>query len=442
VPDGVAREILDHAGVGRLVIAGIPVPGAPTGALVMAVPDAEDDPAEWLVFARTVGAQLGQAIALARTARTNELLLESTGEGIVALDVRGCVTFANQAAVRLLGRTAEEVKGVALHDVVHARPGEAHCAFEGCGLGTQLAGRGHFVEGSFLRKDGSQIPVEYDCRPIREGDLELGFVMSFRNISERQQAERLAIVEVLQRHQLRIKDEFLTHVSHELRTPLTAMREFTTILLDGLAGELRPEQRDYLGIILRNADELRSMIDDLLEAARSEMARLTVRPTRVALPVIIDEVIAHHAATARAKGIRLRTDLRSDVPPASADPIRVRQILGNLIGNALKFTPEGGQITVHARLAPEPGAVQVSVADSGPGVPAESVDRLFDYMYQGPNTVDLPRRGFGIGLHLCKDLVTRQNGRIWVDSAPGRGSTFCFTLPVHSAPPVTEAVPS
>jgi signal transduction histidine kinase/AmiR/NasT family two-component response regulator len=239
--------------------------------------------------------------------------------------------------------------------------------------------------------------------------------------------------EQLRREQLQIKDQFLSHVSHELRTPLTAIHQFLSILLDGLAGQVAPEQREYLQIALRNVNELRGMIDSLLEATRSETARLSLdaRPVRVA--EVIGDVLASLDPTARQKGVTVSTDAQIGLPLVVADPARLGQIVSNLVGNAIKFTPRGGSAVVHACVAPEDGGMlRVSVADSGPGVPPEERERIFDYLYQGQITANLARKGFGIGLHLCRDLVARQGGRIWVDSQPGRGSVFSFTIPLAS----------
>jgi PAS domain S-box-containing protein len=438
IPEAVSSHILKLSRVPGMVVATIPIHGKPAGALVMGSREPTLGTNEWLSFARTVATQLGQAIALARTARNLDLLLASAGDGIVGIDTAHSVSFANPAAARMLGRSPEEMMGSSLHDLVHVRSGEPQCAAGSCKLIQALTTPGELVEDSFLARDGSKVAVEYRLQPIVEGDHPAGSAIVFRNIADRRRAQQLTTLEATRRQQLQIKDEFLTHVSHELRTPLTAIHEFTTILLDGLAGEVRPAQREYLEIVLRNTDELRGLIDDLLEAARNEMARLTVRPVRLSLAPVVAEAVEQQTPGVHAKGVSLQTDVPPDLPPVLADPARVRQIVGNLVGNAVKFTPTGGRIAVRARADAEPGAVLVTVADSGPGIPPDAMERVFDYMYQGSNVAELTRKGFGIGLHLCQDLVTRMGGRIWVESRVGHGSEFFFTLPLF-VEPRTEA---
>lgn len=237
--------------------------------------------------------------------------------------------------------------------------------------------------------------------------------------------------DALRREQLQIKDQFLSHVSHELGTPLTAIHQFVTIILDGLAGEVSAEQREYLEIALRNVHELRVMINDLLEATRSETARLSIAPRPVQLVHILDEVIASLRLSAAHKGVRVAAHADAALPDAHADPARVGQIISNLIGNAVKFTPQGGTVAIRVHQLQEDGdMLRVSVEDTGPGIQPEDRERIFDYLYQGANTADLARKGFGIGLYICRDLVLRQGGRIWAESEPGRGSAFHFTLPV------------
>jgi signal transduction histidine kinase len=235
--------------------------------------------------------------------------------------------------------------------------------------------------------------------------------------------------------QLKIKDQFLSHVSHELRSPLAVIHQFVTILLDRLGGDLSPEQNEYLEIILRNVNQLRKMIEDLLEVTRAETGKLALHPQLTPLDELIAETLGTLRIAAAGKRITLSEAVPDDLPLAYADPNRFRQVLMNLIDNAIKFTPQGGSITVHAELFPEdPHFIQVAVADTGCGIGEEDSQKIFDSMYQVKDSASLSRKGLGLGLFICKELVSRHGGRIWVKSEKGKGSTFCFTLPIFSLP--------
>jgi signal transduction histidine kinase len=244
---------------------------------------------------------------------------------------------------------------------------------------------------------------------------------------------KVAELEQIRQDQLRVKDQFLSHVSHELRTPLTAIYQFVTILYDGLAGELNTEQREYLSIVLRNAKQLQNMIGELLEATRAEAGKLAIDPRRVVVAETISETLNVLLTTAAAKGITLGADVPGDLPPVYADPQRFKQILTNLIENAVKFTPAHGKIWVGARpYNQDPGFVCVTVSDSGCGISKEGAERIFERLYQEERTLETNRKGLGLGLHICNELISRHGGRIWVESDLGKGSTFYFTLPVFS----------
>jgi signal transduction histidine kinase len=248
--------------------------------------------------------------------------------------------------------------------------------------------------------------------------------------------ERHRLLEELERsrqRQLQLKDQFLSHVSHELRSPLTTIQQFVTILLDGLAGNLTPEQREYMEIALRNTNQLGTMVGDLLEVARAETGKIRFNPQRLSFSDLIAEVLRTFRTTAAARGVLLSAQLAQGLPPAYADPERIRQILNNLIDNAIKFTPENGTVTVKAHVwDQDPNFLCFTVADTGCGIHPEETRRIFDRLYQEADTVEGSHKGLGLGLYICKELVSRQGGRIWVESKLGHGSTFLFTLPIFS----------
>ena len=240
-------------------------------------------------------------------------------------------------------------------------------------------------------------------------------------------------LEMSRQQQLEFKNQFLSHVSHELRTPLTCIHQFVTILLDGLAGDINPEQRYHLGTVLNSVHQLRAMIRDLLEATRAESGKIRIEPRCITIGDLIQQAVSMMAATAKEKQVGLEVGLDTRIPFVYADPDRVLQVLINLIDNGIKFTPPGGSILVRACMVEaDPNMVYISVVDTGRGIGPEAKALIFERLYQDPNSIDNRCAGLGLGLFISKELVELHGGRIWVASEIANGSTFSFTLPLYS----------
>ena len=283
-----------------------------------------------------------------------------------------------------------------------------------------------------IRADGSVRKVSAVERVILDERGNVKRVIGVdMDVTERKEAEEA--LEQSRKAQIQFKDDFLSHVSHELRSPLTAIKQFSSILLGGLAGELNKEQHEYQKIVLKNIGQLQAMIDDLLEVTRLEAGKLTVEPDRVSISDAVTDALNTLLGTARAKEVTLSSDLPPDLPLAYADRTRLRQILIILLDNAIKFTPDGGAVAIRARLLPqEPSFLLLEVSDTGCGISPDIAERIFERLYQVSEPTHASRKGLGLGLYICKELVARQGGRIWVDSQAQKGSIFSFTLPVFS----------
>jgi signal transduction histidine kinase len=234
------------------------------------------------------------------------------------------------------------------------------------------------------------------------------------------------------KEQIAAKDSVLSHVSHELRTPLNAIYQFTSILQDRIAGPLTAEQNEYLGIVSRNVQQLQRMIDDVLEATRAQTGKLTYESKPIDVAEVAGDLVRVVRSRAGEKDLRI-TIAATDSPVVRADPARVRQVLTNLLDNAVKFTPDGGSIAIEVSRDPgNPGFVRTSVRDSGPGLDRESAKRVFERLYQAGDQTDSSRKGLGLGLYICRELITAMGGRLWVETAPGAGATFSFILPGYA----------
>lgn len=223
---------------------------------------------------------------------------------------------------------------------------------------------------------------------------------------------------------------FYHTVSHELKTPLTSAREFISIVLDGLAGPLEETQREYLNIAKESCNRLGVSINDLMDATRLETGKLTLEMKPGSLGALVREVVTAMGPVAARKQISLRGEVQPGPPIFPFDKNRMMQVLQNLVNNALKFTPEGGSITVTAGDALEqPGFSKICVKDSGQGIPAADLDRIFERLYQVRTAQEETQQGVGLGLYICRELVESHDGKIWVESVVGQGSTFCFIIP-------------
>lgn len=225
----------------------------------------------------------------------------------------------------------------------------------------------------------------------------------------------------------RLKTEFVTLVSHELQTPLTSITGYVELLLEGQVGTLAEAQREYLGIVKRNAERLVALIHDLLDISRIEAGKVELKRTALDLVPLIQEVARSLRPQIEAKGQRLSIDLAEALPALSGDADRVTQILTNLLSNAHKYTPPGGSITITAQA--EEGRVRVDVQDTGIGLSPDDQSRLFTKFFRAQHGATQGVGGTGLGLAITRALAELHGGEITVTSALGQGSTFSFTLP-------------
>lgn len=239
------------------------------------------------------------------------------------------------------------------------------------------------------------------------------------------------------------EEDFFQNVNHELRNPLTTVHTAIVALQDESCGPLTDKQREILDIARRNAKHLWAMVDDLLNITRADAGKMSFVPRGLPLESALLELAAASAVSAAEKRISITTDIAEALPPAYADPVRLRQILLNLVGNALKFTPEGGRITLSARIWERNAAfLLIGVEDTGPGIAGPDKRKIFERLYQSERTGKSFHKGLGIGLYICQQLTARHGGTIWVESAPEHGSRFYFTLPIFSPTKTPSAHPS
>jgi PAS domain S-box-containing protein len=378
------------------------------------------------------------AIALRNSHRQYESLVNSLDGILWQAELSSLrFTFVSRQAERLLGYPVHlwlhepnfwskhihpADRHVAETILTAGAPGERYRSFEY----RMIAADGRIV---WLR-DTISPPDPNDSRPRLQGIMV--------DITERKEAEEaVRSIQVkleqsnatLQRKNEEIQNFYHT-LSHELKTPLTSAGEFISIVMDGLAGPLTDTQREYLGIARDSCNQLRVCINDLIDATRVETGKLAIHLQPTSLRSVIQRVVTTMRSAAAEKKITLAQELESDLPDLPLDPNRMTQVITNLLNNAIKYTPPGGEVMIEAGgRAAEPDLIQVSVHDTGCGVPKHEQARIFDRLYQVKTGDATTEQGVGLGLYLCRELVQLHGGRIWVESDTGKGSTFAFVLP-------------
>jgi signal transduction histidine kinase len=276
---------------------------------------------------------------------------------------------------------------------------------------SNVIGRGASVFPA-VRRDGSRFDLEFTVAPMRHGEQHR-LVAVLRDVSARTELERM-------------KGEFVATVSHELRTPLTSLLGSLEILRE--TASLGPEEREFLEMAVRNGERLAGLVNDVLDSEGIESGSVHFDDRRLELRPLLEEAIAMNRAYATAHRSQLMLEEPLPQLAVRGDRARAMQVMANLLSNAAKYSPEGGEVRVRARGAGE--RVRIEVADRGPGIPDEFKPRIFTRFAQADGSDARVKGGTGLGLAITKSIVERMGGRIGFESAPGHGTTFWFELPV------------
>jgi PAS domain S-box-containing protein len=337
-------------------------------------------------------------------------IVEKTRDGILIVDREGIVLYANPVASALFGREEEELLGQHFDFPLTAPVG---------------------TEFEITRSDGDMCNVEMrlDDTEWRADDAHLA---TLRDVTERRRllAEATHINEEL-RQANQIKEDFIANVSHELRTPLATISNVLSNALAGVWGELNDKARDELRTGHTNVKRLAGMVDNLLDISRIRSGRISLDKSQVDMPSLIRSVTKSVKARADEAGVALTMSHDPDLELIYCDPEKIVRVVTNLVGNALKFTEEGGTISIAIRNGPED--VQISVSDTGGGISKKNQQRIFERFQQGDRADGGQEKGTGLGLAIAKELVEFHGGTIKLQSELGKGSTFSFTLPVYSS---------
>ena len=357
-----------------------------------------------------------ETVAVRRDLRS---ILRGTADGLIGVDQDGNCTFLNEAGSRLLGYSPSELRGEDVHRRIHhTRADGGEHSESDCPVHKAL-GSGETVrvpDDVLWRKDGTSFPVQLIISPMKDGRKVRGVVLTFTDMTEIRAAEAAL------REAVRARDEVLAVVSHDLRNPVGTIAAAAELLADVPMSPAR--QEEHLEIIGRAADRINRLIQDLLDVAQIEAGRLSVRTKPVDMVEVFEEVVSQMRWEADEEEVDLTVRVPDALPAVKADRDRIVQVMSNLIGNGLKFTPAGGRVTVTASQAP--GGVSVTVSDTGPGIESEMERHLFDRFWKGHAD---GTRGAGLGLAIVDGILQAHGARIRVETEVGRGSAFSFILP-------------
>jgi PAS domain S-box-containing protein len=362
-------------------------------------------------------------LQLQQNVKQDEALLGSIGDSVMATDRHGYVIWINKSAEKMLKLTNQEILGKR-YDMVwqletekgEPVPPEQRPILRALTNGQPQQNADYY----YVRKDAQgkivvRFAIAVNVAPVFLDGQMTGAIVVFRDITHEREVDRM-------------KTEFISLASHQLRTPLSAIRWFSEMLLAGDAGELSAEQQEFTKNISDSTKRMTDLVGSLLDIARIESGRIMINPQPTDLAELINGIVTDLKGKTSIKQQQLVVSVHKDLPKINVDPQLVGQVYLNLLTNAIKYTPKGGEITV---LVSRKGEEVVSqVADNGYGIPPEEQDKMFQKFFRATNIIKVESDGTGLGMYLVKAIVESSGGRIWFESEVGKGTTFWFTLPM------------
>lgn len=344
--------------------------------------------------------------------KKTEAILFSIGDGILMTDTEGRVQLANRKALQILGREGEPLEGKSLEAVLP--PGTP---LKDAVLDTVARPDQQAVKELDLSTEERHLVVRVASRTLKSPSKggALGVVTAIHDVTLEVELDKM-------------KEEFLHSITHDLRNPLGSIVGFLEFLRKGVVGVLNPQQSGMVESMIKSSNRLLAMVNNILDVARMESGRVEVALKEASVAGMASHAIEMLGSLAQRRGIRLELEAEEEFT-LQADPGQIERVMANLVGNAIKFSPDDGRVTV--RVEDAGGSVRVCVADEGPGIPATHLDKIFGKFEQVPGQ---KRGGTGLGLTISKLFVEAHRGRIWVESELGKGARFYFTLPKTLAP--------
>jgi NtrC-family two-component system sensor histidine kinase KinB len=343
--------------------------------------------------------------------KRTEAVIRSIAEGLVVVDADGKVIMMNPAAEKLLGVSKKDKIGKGVLDNLKEE---------------------HLVSVAHDTPDKEDREIEL----VSQQDETKKILRASSAVIENEYGQTVGMVSVLsditkQKKLNEMKSNFVATVTHELRTPLVAIDKSISMILHGEAGQISETQQQFLSIAERNLKRLGILINDLLDLSKLEAGKMEIKKQSCLLDNVINEAIDGLNSWAKTKSITIERKIQEGLPSVDIDPSRIIQVLTNLLGNAIKFTPKEGSITVEAKCSNQKDKIEVSIQDTGVGIAKGDLPKIFDKFFQSGERVSTDISGTGIGLSVSKEIVQLHGGKIWAESERDAGAKFIFTLPVQ-----------
>jgi PAS domain S-box-containing protein len=365
-------------------------------------------------------AQLADRVKESETARArDEAILAGMGEGLLALDESGMVALVNQRAAEIFGVPRDTLFGKPLEKCITGLRDE--------GDKTELTSekRPEVIAKTTMQpitevymyhpKEGAKMAISVNATPILNEKLVVGIVLVVRDVTREKEVDRM-------------KTEFISLASHQLRTPLSAIRWFSEMLVSGDAGELNAEQQEFAQNVYDSTDRMIALVGSLLNISRIESGRIMIDPKPTDVKELVSGIVNDLHAKIEERQQNLVISVHEGLPQINLDPRLISQVYMNLLTNAIKYTPKGGEVSVFVSRKGEDLVSQIT--DNGYGIPKAQQGKLFQKFFRAENVTKIETDGTGLGLYLVKAIIESSGGKIWFESDEGKGTTFWFSLPM------------
>jgi PAS domain S-box-containing protein len=351
-----------------------------------------------------------------------DALFNSIGDGAIMSDEFGRITRINPAALIILGSQEKDLLGKWFPKVIVgvSEDGEPVSLIDRPISKAFLTGKPISEKMAYVRKDGIIVPVALTVAPMMMGGRPVGAIEVFRDITLEHEIDRM-------------KSEFISLASHQLRTPLSAVKTYSHMLLDGFMGPLEPAQSEALKTIITASNRMNELISTLLNITRIESGSISVTPKKINLSTLVEDIAKELKHSVQNKKLAMTLEVPTSPVYVRTDNLILKEIVSNLTTNAIKYTPEGGAVSIEVKLRKDKAII--AVTDTGIGIPKYAQNQIFSKFFRAPNVVKMETSGTGLGLYLVRGLADALGGKVWFESKEGEGSTFYFSIERYVATP-------